>query len=272
MRNPSAGRTWPWVRAPSRRTERRPAGAAPPPSLLARRCFPSSAATSTSGRPRSAGSRACRGRDTARAGGGDNDECAACGSGSCCGPGGGTGGGAGPAMSSSDTTRPPLGSPTPAAHIMPARRRPTRTWPLGRPRPAQRSAAVASTRDGGRGAGGVPRRARGLRLPRRVGRGGPPSWRRRCRRPRQDHGADAGGRAPARAAGDVPCRRRGPGHRHSPRGPGRDGNGQVAGLPDPRRAQRQEGRGRHSHQGAAGPAGREGPAPDGVGPGAPGAR
>ena len=75
-----------------------------------------------------------------------------------------------------------------------------------------------------------------------------------------------GGRAPARATGDVPRRGRGDGHGHPPRRAGRDRDREVAGLPRAGRAERQEGRRRHGDQGAAGPAGREGPAPGRGGP------
>ena len=58
---------------------------------------------------------------------------------------------------------------------------------------------------------------------------------------------------------------------HPPRRPGRDRDRQVAGVPRPGCAERQEGRHRHGDQGAAGPAGREGPAPGGCGTRAAGA-
>ena len=116
------------------------------------------------------------------------------------------------------------------------------------------------------GRGRLLRRARRTRRPRCLRllgwlRGRRPAGRRRRRgRAGQDHGADVRRRAPARATGDVPRRGRGDGHADPPRRPGRDGDRQVARLPRPGRAQRQEGRRGHRDQGAAGPAGREGPA------------
>ena len=103
-------------------------------------------------------------------------------------------------------------------------------------------------------------------------RGGrPPGRRRRRRRARQDHGPDVRGRAPARATGDVPRRGRGGGHPDPPGRPGRDRDRQVARLPRPGGAERQEGRRRHGDQGTAGPVGREGPAVGRCGPRAAGA-
>ena len=87
----------------------------------------------------------------------------------------------------------------------------------------------------------------------------------------QDHRADVRRGAPPRATGDVPRRGRSHRHQHPPGGPGRHGDRQVPGLPRPGCAERQEGRHRHGDQGAAGPAGREGPPPGGRRPRAAGA-
>ncbi len=95
--------------------------------------------------------------------------------------------------------------------------------------------------------------------------------RRRLRRPRQDHQTDGRRRAPAGAAGDVPRRCRSVGHQDPPGRPGGHRDGQVPGLLGPPGPVRCQDSRRHRHQGAAGPAGREGPAAGRVGLGPAGA-